>query len=98
LVKQKADGLKQKLCTITLDDDRTIALGKEPIRADGQIVGWVAAGGFGYSVGKSIVYAYLPVEHAKLGTKLEIECFGEQVEAEVAPSVLWDAKGGRIRQ
>jgi glycine cleavage system T protein len=98
LVKQKADGLKQKLCTITLDDDRTIALGKEPIRADGQIVGWVAAGGFGYSVGKSIVYAYLPVEYARLGTKLEIECFGEQVEAEVAPSVLWDTKGGRIRQ
>jgi len=98
LVKQKADGLKQKLCTITLDDDRTIALGKEPIRIDGKIVGWIAAGGFGYSVGKSIAYAYLPMEYAKVGTKLEIECFGEQVGAEVAPSVLWDAKGERIRQ
>jgi len=98
LVKQKADGLKQKLCAITLDDDRTIALGKEPIRTDGKIVGWVAAGGFGYSVGKSIAYAYLPMEYAKVGTRLEIECFGEQVGAEVAPSVLWDAKGERIRQ
>ena len=98
LVKQKADGLKQKLCTITLDDDRTIALGKEPIRTDDKIVGWIAAGGFGYSVGKSIAYAYLPMEYAKVGTRLEIECFGEQVGAEVAPSVLWDAKGERIRQ
>lgn len=97
LVKQKAEGIQQKLCTITLDDNRTIALGKEPIRADGKIVAWAASGGFGYSVDKSIAYAYLPMEHAKVGTKLEIECFGEQVGAEVAPSVLWDPKGERIK-
>ncbi|MCQ3936274.1 MAG: hypothetical protein DPW18_04415 [Chloroflexi bacterium] len=97
LVKQKAEGIQQKLCTITLDDDRTIVLGKEPIRADGRTVGWVASGGFGYSVMKSIAYAYLPMEFAKAGTKLEIECFGEQVGAEVAPSVLWDPKGERIK-
>jgi 4-methylaminobutanoate oxidase (formaldehyde-forming) len=98
LVKQKADGLKRKLCCITLSDERTIALGKEPIRANGQIVGWVASGGFGYSVKKSIAYAYLPMEYAKVGTKLDIECFGEQVGAEVAQPVLWDPKGERIRQ
>jgi len=98
LVKQKADGIKRKLCTITLADDRTIALGKEPIRADGKLVSWVASGGFGYSVNKSIAYAYLPMEYAKAGTKLEVECFGEQVGAEVTQAVLWDAKGERIRQ
>jgi 4-methylaminobutanoate oxidase (formaldehyde-forming) len=103
LAKQKAEGIKQKLCCITLSDDRTIVLGKEPIRVpqgddiDEKIVGWVASGGFGYSINKSIAYAYLPMEYSKIGTKLEIECFGEQVGAEVAPSVLWDAKGERIR-
>ena len=59
LVKQKAEGIKRKLCTITLSDDRTIVLGKEPIRVGDKIVGWVASGGFGYSVNKSIAYAYL---------------------------------------
>ncbi len=97
LTKQKKDGIKRKLCTITLSDDRTIVLGKEPIRTGEKIVGWVASGGFGYSVNKSIAYAYLPMEHAKAGTKLEIECFGEQVAAEVAQAVLWDAKGERIK-
>ncbi len=97
LVKQKGEGIKQKLCTLVLSDDRTIALGKEPIRADGRIIGWVASGGFGYSVNKSLAYAYLPMEHAKVGTKLEIECFGEQVGAEVTQSVLWDPKGERIK-
>ncbi len=98
LVKQKAEGIKHKLCTITLSDDRTIVLGKEPIRYGENIIGWVASGGFGYSVNKSIAYAYLPMEHAKAGTKLQIECFGEQVGAEVAQAVLWDPKAERIRQ
>jgi glycine cleavage system aminomethyltransferase T len=97
LVKQKAEGIKQKLCTITLDDDRTIVLGKEPIRINGQTVGWVASGGFGYSVNKSIAYAYLPMDHAKPGTRLEIECFGEQVGAEVTQNILWDPKNERIK-
>jgi len=53
---------------------------------DGKIIGWVAAGGYGYSVKKSIVYAYVPVEHSKPGTKLEIEFFGEKIGAEVVSS------------
>jgi len=75
-----------------------IALGKEPIREEGgRIVGWVSSGGYGYSVGQSIVYAYLPMECTKVGTHLEIEFFGEQVGATVAMSPLWDPKGERIR-
>jgi 4-methylaminobutanoate oxidase (formaldehyde-forming) len=60
-------------------------------------VGWASSGGYGYSVGQSIVYAYLPVECAKEGTRLEIEFFGEQVAATVTKSPLWDPKGERIR-
>jgi glycine cleavage system T protein len=98
LVKQKAEGIKRKLCAMTISDNRTIMLGKEPIRIGDKIVGWVASGGFGYSVNESIAYAYLPMEYAKVGTKLEIEYFGENVGAEVAQAVLWDPKAERIHQ
>jgi glycine cleavage system T protein len=98
LVKQKEAGPKRKLCCLTLADNRVIALGKEPIRtSEGKIVGWVASGGFGYSVGKSILFAYLPIEYSKAGTLLEVEFFGSQVSAVVAQSPLWDPKGERIR-
>jgi glycine cleavage system T protein len=97
LLKQKQAGIKRKLCCLTLDDSRTEAIGKEPIRAGDKIIGWVAAGGFGYSVGKSIIYGYLPIEHSKAGTELMVEFFGEQVGAVVEPSPLWDPKGERIR-
>ncbi len=98
LVKQKAEGIKRKLCTMTISDNRTIMLGKEPIRVEDKIVGWVASGGFGYSVNESIAFAYLPMEYSKVGTKLEIEYFGEKVNAEVVQSVLWDPKAERIRK
>ncbi len=98
LLKQKEAGLTRKLCCMTLSDSRTIALGKEPIRSkDGTMIGWVAAGGYGYSVGQSIIYAYLPMEYCKAGTELEVEFLGEQVGAVVVQSPLWDPKGERIK-
>lgn len=99
LLKQKESGLKRKLCCMTLDDSRTIALGKEPIRSadKGEIIGWIASGGYGYSVQKSIAYAYLPIEYSKPGTRLEGEFFGERVGMEVVRAPLFDPKGERIR-
>jgi glycine cleavage system aminomethyltransferase T len=74
-------------------------LGKEPVRsADGkEIISWVVSGGYGYSVGKSIAYAYLPIEYAKVGTQLQVDVFGERVGAVVEKEPLWDAKGERIK-
>jgi glycine cleavage system aminomethyltransferase T len=99
LLKQKKEGLKRKLCCLTLQDSRVIALGKEPIRPAGksEIISWVTSGGYGYSVKESIAYAYLPIEFSNPGTKLEIEIFGEVVGAKVKLSPLFDPKGERIR-
>ncbi|HLE52547.1 MAG TPA: FAD-dependent oxidoreductase [Anaerolineales bacterium] len=100
LLKQKEAGVTRKLCCLTLADSRVITLGKEPIRVAGsdQIISWVASGGYGYTVQKSIVFAYLPVEYAKPGAQLEIECFGENVGAVVEHSPLYDPKGERVRE
>jgi 4-methylaminobutanoate oxidase (formaldehyde-forming) len=98
LVKQKEAGLTRKLCCMTLADSRTIALGKEPIRSkESKTIGWVAAGGYGYSIGQSIIYSYLPMEFTKVGTELEVEFLGEQVVAVVVQSPLWDPKGERVK-
>jgi 4-methylaminobutanoate oxidase (formaldehyde-forming) len=99
LLEQKNNGFQQRLCCMTLADSRVIALGKEPIRTAGaeEIIAWVASGGYGYTVGRSIVYAYLPIAFSKTGTEVEIEIFGERVCAVVEKSPLWDPKGERIR-
>jgi glycine cleavage system aminomethyltransferase T len=74
-----------------------VALGSEPVRLDGEVAGRVTSGGFGYTVGGSIAYAYLPAERAAPGQAVEVEIFGEWVGGEVAAEPLWDPQGERIR-
>lgn len=97
LIEAKAKGLTQKLCCLTLADPNTVTFGSEPIRFDDKVAGWVTSGGYGYSVGKSIAYGYLPVELARPGTKLTVECFGVEIEAVVEREPLYDPKGERVR-
>lgn len=94
----KAQGPRRKLSCLVFDDPTVIVLGKEPILIDGQIVGYVTSANFGYTVGKSIAYGYLPPEQAKPGSRVEIEYFGERYPATVAKDPLFDPKGERLRQ
>jgi len=96
LLKIKAEGLKRKLCTITLDD-RALVYGGEPVYAEGKLLSRLRSGGYGYTVSKTIGLVYLPKELTQIGTPLEVECFGERFPAEVAADVLYDPKGERLR-
>ncbi len=81
---------------LVLDDPRAVALGSEPVRAGGELVGRVTSGGYGYTVERSIAYAYLPTEH-DVGTEVAVEIFGEWVGGEVAAEPLFDPRRERIR-
>ena len=87
-----------RLVCLTLDDPRSIALGSEPVRAgDGEIVGRVTSGGYGYAIGASIAFAYVPAAHADVGTRLAVDIFGEWIDGEVRAEPLYDPKGERVR-
>jgi glycine cleavage system aminomethyltransferase T len=88
---------QQKLVCIVLVDPRAVALGSEPVRYGEEIVGRVTSGGYGYSVGASIAYAYVPVALAEPGTQVAIDIFGAWVSGEVRADPLYDPKGERIR-
>jgi 4-methylaminobutanoate oxidase (formaldehyde-forming) len=90
-------GLRKRLRCLVLDDPRSVALGNEPVRVDGRIVGRVTSGGYGFAVDRSIAFAYLPPELAATGTRGEVEVFGEWVGFEIVKEPLWDPDGERIR-
>jgi glycine cleavage system aminomethyltransferase T len=81
---------------VILDDPRAVALGSEPVRIGDDVVGRVTSGGYGYTVEKSIAYAYLRAAHLP-GTEVAVEIFGEWVPGVVAEEPLFDPKGERIR-
>jgi glycine cleavage system aminomethyltransferase T len=87
----------RRLVCIVLDDSRSVALGSEPVRIDGDLVGRVTSGGYGYTVERSIAYAYVPAANAQEGTAVEIEIFGDWIAGEIAAEPLYDPKSERVR-
>ncbi|MGH2995844.1 MAG: GcvT family protein [Gaiellaceae bacterium] len=88
---------ERALACLVLEDPRSVALGSEPVRIGGETVGRVTSGGYGYTVERSIAYAYVPAEAAAPGTAVEVEIFGAWVPGEIAEEPLFDPQGVRIR-
>ncbi len=87
---------EKRLRCLVLEDPRSVALGNEPVRVNGEVIGRVTSGGYGYSVERSIAYAYLPTE-VELETAVEVDIFGVWVPGVLAREPLVDPKGARVR-
>jgi dimethylglycine oxidase len=96
LLKRQEAGPRRKLVCLVLDDPNVVVMGSEPVWAD-RAVGYVTSADFGYSLGQSIAYAWVPPEHAGVGTRLEIEYFGGRHQATVTEEPLFDPAMKRMR-
>ena len=72
-------------------------MGKEPVIVDGPPAGYVTSAAFGYSVGRSIAYAWLPATAAAIGTRVAVRYFGEDLPATVSAEPLFDPGMERLR-
>ena len=57
---------------------------------------YVSSGGYGHTIERSIALAYLPVEHAAVGTELTIDVLGNRRAAVVSEQPLLDPAGERL--
>ena len=87
----------RRLCCLTLDVGSTVVMGKEPIWAGGEVVGYVTSAGYGQAVGRSIAYGWLPARLAAPDSRVQVEYFGERLWATVREEPLWDPEGRRVR-
>ena len=60
-------------------------------------MGRLRSGGWGYTVETNIGLVYLPLDLARAEAPLEVEAFGSRFPARVAPDVLYDPQGTRIK-
>jgi 4-methylaminobutanoate oxidase (formaldehyde-forming) len=86
----------RRLRCLVLEDPRSVALGNEPVRVDDEVIGRVTSGGYGYTVERSIAYAYVPTA-IELGTTVQVDIFGKWVAGQLAREPLFDPKGERVR-
>ncbi len=102
------------MCTLTVDDHTSASgvarymLGREPVLTrDGRPLvdakgrrSFVTSAGAGPSVGKHILMAYLPPEHARVGEELAVEYMAERYPVTVAvadSTPLFDPENARVR-
>jgi glycine cleavage system aminomethyltransferase T len=97
LREREQGGPRRRLCCMVLDEPDGAPLGYEPILVDGRPVGYVTSANFGYTVGRSLVYGYLPSELAEPGTRVSVRVFDHELGGEVSSEPQYDPSGERVR-
>ena len=93
-----ADGPARRLRTVLIGDDGAYLpiYGGEAVRSDGEVVGRLRSATYGYGVSRTVGYVYLPRD-TQAGEAVSVDVLGAEVPAVVAPEVLHDPTGARMR-
>ena len=95
--RENRNGTKQKLVTLTIESEEIDVSNDEAILKNGEPIGYVSSGGYAHYVKKSLALGYVPTEHSKPGTKVQVEILGEMYNAEIQDTPLYDPDGIRMR-
>lgn len=87
---------RRRVC-VTPDDTEVVPEAGDEVVADGENVGEVVRGGYGYSIESGAGFGFLPVEYAEPGTGLELERDGDRYAATVQELPLFDPEDSRLR-
>ena len=81
--KQKAEGVTKKLVAFVVDNRRVPRHGYPILNEAGDAIGEVTSGTMAPSLGYPIGMGYVAIEHAKVGTKIQIQVRNKTMNAEV---------------
>lgn len=79
----------RRLRCLTIDDGRSMVMGKEPVFWKNKAVGYVTTAAFGYTIRKPIAYAWLPSSIRDSET-VDVEYFGRKIRATVTKEPVYD--------
>ena len=96
LLRQRERGLERGLACLVVDAEDADPHGYEPILDGRERIGYVASGGYGHTVEKTIVLAYLPAVYLESGAELTVEILGERRSARVVEQPLYDPDNQRL--
>jgi 4-methylaminobutanoate oxidase (formaldehyde-forming) len=102
LVKQKEEGIKNKLVMLTPDDTEIMLYGSEPMYRDGVWMDNLRSGAFGFKVGSAIGMGYVKndegiTEDWILAGKYELEVQGKMIPAKVHIRSPYDPMNERTK-
>ncbi|MGE8104584.1 GcvT family protein [Allorhizobium sp. NPDC080224] len=80
--------LKKRLMGFTVDDPSIVLAGRETILRNGEPVGYLTSGGYGYTLGKNIGYGYVRNTEGVSDDYLKSGSYELVVAAEKTPAIL----------
>jgi sarcosine dehydrogenase len=94
--------LKKKLVCLTVASEEAHLVGRETILRDGEPVGYLASGGWGYTVGQAIGYGYLRREQGVTedwiaAGRYELDIANRIFPAELHQAALYDPTNARVK-
>jgi len=91
------DGPARRLRTVVVGGSDWLPIyGGEAVRLEGEVVGRLRSAAFGYTVGRTIGTCYLPATLAD-AARIDVDVFADRISGEVAPDVLVDPTGAKMR-
>jgi glycine cleavage system T protein len=102
LESARAEPCKKAFAGFTVDDPNIVLVGRETILRDGEPVGYLTSGGYGYTLGKNVGYGYVRraegVDDAFLakGT-YELVVAMERTPAKIHLEPLYDPTAARVK-
>jgi glycine cleavage system T protein len=102
LEAQKKQGLSRRLVNFALEDEAALLIHDEVIYREGEPVGRISSGAFGYTLGRAVGLGYVKVPVDADGRwieagKYEIDIAGARVPAQASLRSFFDPSGSRIR-
>jgi dimethylglycine dehydrogenase len=97
VLKYKDRNDQRRSVTLRIETDGASTLANEGLYIDGELVGRITSGGYGYTLGHDVALALLPERLGKPGTKLDVAILGEWRIAEVVADSPYDPSSARAR-
>ena len=102
LLRQREQGVRQRLVQFLLEDPEPLLYHNEPIRRDGALCGYVRSAMYGHTLGAAVALGYVEsadgvdADHVSAG-RYEIEVAGVRYPAKASLRPLYDPRSSRIR-
>ena len=101
VIRKKENGLEKRLLQFRLTDPDPLLYHNEPILRDGEVVGYLSSGAYGYHLKAAIGLGYVPCKGERveqlLASSYEIDVAGIKVPAEVSIRPMYDPDSRRLK-
>ena len=94
---KKQRGPRMQLVYMEVDNTDSDCVGNEPVYYNGKLVGLTTSGGFGFTVNKSLAFAYVDPAMTASGTEFEMMIFSEKRKARIIAEPAFDPTNARLK-